>query len=737
MYTVLTVGAELSLDAVWTSKQAHWPAVLLMALLLLAGGAARRFRPGRHIVLRLLPWLDLLVSFLLGSPIAGGADWINCFLQHWNVKHDTLYREIAVSATRWDQTAFLLLTLVLLSQLVFLLLKKKRLWLACLYVGAFGAFGFLSQTGRMGWFPLLLAGLIGYFLSGKTVLNTGRGAVCWAVSLGVLLLGLLLPAGEMEGVAQLRSNADRQLHDLRYGQEKLPLGDLRASGKLSGGAETELEIRSEQAKNLYLRAYIGGEYAGGTWQPLSNSAYGGDNTGMFTWLKNQGFRPQTQLSEYAALGNNTPQPNLVQVHVEGTSREWFYAPGSLESLRASLACTDRDREITARGPFGKQTYTYTELSGSRPGELTVPESWVTNPQTQEQTAYLQAEAVYRNFVYENYTAVNRNLSGLMDVLFHEEEPDSDSTFSVLTHIREVLRTRCRYDAGGVEAPADADPIAYFLTQSYRGNAALFASAAVEALRSYGIPARYAEGYRCTEEKLIPSGGDAVSLTGRDRHAWVEVYYDGIGWIAVDVTPGYYYDLVALQRLVNLPDDVTKTADLSKNDTLADENGESDSPSGSDAQEEPPVKLSLGRLLPVLGALVLVAAALVLLGELLRGILLLLLRRRFRRADALERAKRAEKVLFALLSAKGIQAGLGWNTEQLDARLAEIFPKIQPGEYTRVCELLEKAVYGDIPPEIYEERTIFALLRKLRGLPTGSGFRAQLRSRYSWIPAAVR
>lgn len=738
LYTVLTVGAELTLDAVWADKHAHWPAVLLMALLLLASGAVRRFRPGRrHIALRLLPWLDLLVSFLVGSPIAGGADWINCFLQQWNAKHDTLYREIAVSATGWDQTAFLLMMLVLISWLVFLLLRKKRLWLICLYVGTFAALGFLARTDSMAWFPLLLAGLLGYFLSGKTVLTTGRGAVCWAVSLGVLLSGLLLPTGEMEGIVQLRSDADRQIHDLRYGQEKLPLGDLRASGKLSGGTETELEIRSEQVKNLYLRAYIGSEYVGGVWQPLSNAAYGGDNTGMFTWLKNQGFQPQTQLSDYAALGNNTPQPNLVQIHVKGASREWFYAPNSLETPRASLARADRDREVTARGLFGKRTYEYTELSGSRPGELTVPESWVTNPQTEEQAAYLQAEAVYRNFVYENYTAVNRNLSGLMDALFHEEEPDSDSTFSVLTHIREVLRTRCRYEAAGVEAPADADPIAYFLTQSYRGNAALFASTAVEALRSYGIPARYAEGYRCTEEKLAASRGGALALTGQDRHAWVEVYYDGIGWIGVDVTPGYYYDLVSLQRLVNLPDDVTKTADLSKNDALADEEQGNDEASGGRSGEDLPVNLSVNRLLPVLGWLVLLAVLVLLLAEMLRGIALLLLRRSFRRADALERAKRAEKVLFALLTAKGIQAGLGWNTEQLDVWLAGAFPKVQPGEYTRVCGLLEKSVYGDIPPEIYEERTIFALLRKLRGQPAGGSLRARLRSRYGWIPAAVR
>lgn len=58
-------------------------------------------------------------------------------------------------------------------------------------------------------------------------------------------------------------------------------------------------------------------------------------------------------------------------------------------------------------------------------------------------------------------------------------------------------------------------------------------------------------------------------------------------------------------------------------------------------------------------------------------------------------------------------------------------------YKGYCALLEKAVYGDIPPEVYEERTIRALLRKLNVAVTGSGLRAWLRSRYGWIPAAVR
>ena len=51
-------------------------------------------------------------------------------------------------------------------------------------------------------------------------------------------------------------------------------------------------------------------------------------------------------------------------------------------------------------------------------------------------------------------------------------------------------------------------------------------------------------------------------------------------------------------------------------------------------------------------------------------------------------------------------------------------------YKGYCTLPEKAVYGDIPPEVYEERTIQTLLRKLNVAVTGSGLRA-------WLPAAVR
>ena len=96
-------------------------------------------------------------------------------------------------------------------------------------------------------------------------------------------------------------------------------------------------------------------------------------------------------------------------------------------------------------------------------------------------------------------------------------------------------------------PEGQDPLQWFLTTSRTGNQMLYASAAVEAFRAHGIPARYVEGYYLGASKIQDSKNGEVSITGENAHAWVEVYFDGVGWKAVDVTPGYYYNVATLKK----------------------------------------------------------------------------------------------------------------------------------------------------------------------------------------------
>ncbi|RST82493.1 transglutaminase domain-containing protein [Blautia sp. SG-772] len=89
----------------------------------------------------------------------------------------------------------------------------------------------------------------------------------------------------------------------------------------------------------------------------------------------------------------------------------------------------------------------------------------------------------------------------------------------------------------------------------------YAATAAEAFRAYGIPTRYVEGYYLSGDDIHSEASGINKLTGADAHAWVEVYFDGVGWLSLDVTPGYYYDAVSLQQMIGMPEQASKNAAL--------------------------------------------------------------------------------------------------------------------------------------------------------------------------------
>ena len=61
----------------------------------------------------------------------------------------------------------------------------------------------------------------------------------------------------------------------------------------------------------------------------------------------------------------------------------------------------------------------------------------------------------------------------------------------------------------------------------------FAGTYAAMMRSLGIPARVAIGF--TTGKALGNG--SYSVTGRNAHAWPEVWFDGLGWVLFEPTPG--------------------------------------------------------------------------------------------------------------------------------------------------------------------------------------------------------
>ena len=62
-----------------------------------------------------------------------------------------------------------------------------------------------------------------------------------------------------------------------------------------------------------------------------------------------------------------------------------------------------------------------------------------------------------------------------------------------------------------------------------------------------------EGYYLSADQIQKEESGTNTLTGADAHASVEVYFDGVGWLPLDTTPGYYYDAVSLQQMISAPD----------------------------------------------------------------------------------------------------------------------------------------------------------------------------------------
>jgi len=109
-----------------------------------------------------------------------------------------------------------------------------------------------------------------------------------------------------------------------------------------------------------------------------------------------------------------------------------------------------------------------------------------------------------------------------------------NTFDTVMSVTTYLQHNYRYTLDLPPVPSGRDPVDWFLFDVKTGYCEQFATAETLMLRSLGIPARLATGYATGD--YDPVLNQAV-VRERDAHAWVEVWFPGHGWVAVDPTPG--------------------------------------------------------------------------------------------------------------------------------------------------------------------------------------------------------
>lgn len=113
---------------------------------------------------------------------------------------------------------------------------------------------------------------------------------------------------------------------------------------------------------------------------------------------------------------------------------------------------------------------------------------------------------------------------------------SGNVESELTIVRRVedylLRQERFHYTTDVEPPSTETPLLEFLFHTHAGYCQHFAGAAALLLRASGVPSRVVVGF-ATGEKIAEH---TWAVRDEDAHAWIEVYFPGVGWVPFNPTP---------------------------------------------------------------------------------------------------------------------------------------------------------------------------------------------------------
>lgn len=344
---------------------------------------------------------------------------------------------------------------------------------------------------------------------------------------GVIVAGIAaisLQTGTMQTLSQ---NAKDALHHWRYekAEEILPEGDLPEPVVKAESTDTILSVTADTAQTLYLRGFVGDTYENEVWSAL-DAQTAAEEKDLFYWLHQSGFYPQSQLAAAARLMGNYQSGSVSVQNLAGCSL-YRYEPCTVLPERAGLTKNKiQPSTLETNGLRGERGYSYETVSDA---QTILPEllDFLQNDTSDGVRSYLQMESAYREFVYSYALTVpaefRAQLGAVLDQCCESYGPADSLTKEQAQTAALAFLESCFDGSGDIALP---------LADTADGTTYQYATVAALALRYYGIPARYVEGYTFKTAENEPTSVDANAAG-----AWVEVYQDGIGWLPLALTPG--------------------------------------------------------------------------------------------------------------------------------------------------------------------------------------------------------
>ena len=278
--------------------------------------------------------------------------------------------------------------------------------------------------------------------------------------------------------------------------------DLHYRGRLGDAAVMYVRTGAP----AYWRGLVFDTYGGGAWT-ASNRSY--RDLQPYVPAKALPLPPDSNLGTFVQVFRILrPMPGVL------------YAADPIQSLYAPFSSLREDSYGTFHTP-----------EPLRPGSTYSVVSYLPDLSAEElRTEVRPLTLLSENYVYLDASQLSQRARELAAQVTSGTTTEYDTVLALTTYLQRTYR----YTLQLSPVPQGRDAVDWFLFDAKSGYCEQFASAEVLMLRSLGIPARLATGYSTGEYDPVL---DQSVVRERDAHAWVEVWFQGHGWVPVDPTPG--------------------------------------------------------------------------------------------------------------------------------------------------------------------------------------------------------
>lgn len=294
----------------------------------------------------------------------------------------------------------------------------------------------------------------------------------------------------------------------------------------AGVRQIRVRVSQKPSEEIYLKNFSGGTYTDGKWSAANDEIlFEQMNDHTLHWEQWAYWIPGMYGNLYYTMNKN------MENHADADSRELFIEYNENSAGSWYVPYYSRwDRKFSSLEGPAEYRMEYFEQ-----GEMEIHWGHVRKEfETVRDWCYV-LQAAYLKEAKIAYTEVaEEQVPELAD--FCKENP-MEGQEEITEFICNYLRDNISYTQTPGMIPHNTDPVEYFLFEKKEGYCQHFASAAVLMYRMYGIPARYAAGYRVSPSdfEYQEDGSWHAIVTDQSAHAWPEIFIENYGWTPVEVT----------------------------------------------------------------------------------------------------------------------------------------------------------------------------------------------------------